>query len=105
MNRVSNATQLNAVHLMTVVSAAWQGVLDLLKAKVMNKRTGFHSSAEDHIKATLAKAPDWLLEAERTREEKQELVNRLIVQSQHAFFMAKVNRELRLLAAPGAQLD
>ena len=76
-----------------MLRAAWQGVLDLLKVKVTKTRTGCHSSAEDKLKESLVEPPDWLLEAERTLEEKQELVSRLIVQSQHAFFMAKVSRE------------
>jgi len=34
--------------------------------------------------------PLWAMESERMLEEKQELISRLIVQSQQAFFMAKV---------------
>jgi hypothetical protein len=34
--------------------------------------------------------PSWALESERMLAEKQELISRLIVQSQQAFFMAKV---------------
>ena len=69
----------------------WQSVLDLLKAKVSN--TVRPQRQDDSLAGDYGSPPKWLLEAERTLEEKQEIVNRLIVQSQQAFFMAKVSCE------------
>ena len=61
-----------------------QGLLDSVKQKVRTARditAGLEITDE----------PIWALESERILEEKQELISRLIVQSQQAFFMAKVS--------------
>ena len=64
-----------------------QGIVDLVRVKVRDAR-----ALCDHAPDTTAKqkGPHWLLEADRILEETQELINRSIVISQQAFFMAKV---------------
>jgi hypothetical protein len=64
-----------------------------LKAKVTNTVRPQRQDDSNSLAGDYANPPKWLLEAERTLEEKQETVNRLIVQSQQAFFMAKVSCE------------
>jgi hypothetical protein len=63
-----------------------QGLLDSIKLKV---RTAREITAGLELSAGLDD-PSWALESERMLAEKQELISRLIVQSQQAFFMAKV---------------
>ena len=63
-----------------------QGLLDSVKLKV---RTARDITAGLELSAGLDD-PSWALESERMLAEKQELISRLIVQSQQAFFMAKV---------------
>jgi len=75
---------------------AHQSILEVVKFKVKTFRDphdteSVHTEKETEICArNRAKEPTWLLEAEVTLEEKQELISRLIVISQQAFFMAKV---------------
>ena len=64
-----------------------QGLLDSVKLKV---RTARDITAGLEISAG-PDDPSWALESERMLGEKQELISRLIVQSQQAFFMAKVS--------------
>jgi len=65
-----------------------QGLLDSVKLKV---RTARDITAGLEISAGPGD-PSWALESERMLGEKQELISRLIVQSQQAFFMAKVRQ-------------